>query len=300
MAGAPPHEPARPRRRSRHLAAPSELSRKRACRAVARDDHPAVRAARYPAAPAQPAAAGGRLRARLRREPARRSPRSRRPWTPCAWSSRATSRTRPSRSTATGTWWRPTARSRRCSPTSPSRRCSSRRSTCCGSACIRSGLAPRIVNLAEWRAHLLERLRRQNETFADPGARRTGARAAVLSGRRDADAARSTMRAPPSPTCSSCALATLTLSLISTITVFGTPLDVTLSELAIESLLPRRRGDAHGAGEAGHGFGVRRLAWRRPAFPVATARQHNAMTTAAAALPCWSWRARCPAGARAR
>ena len=30
------------------------------------------------------------------------------------------------------------------------------------------GLAPRIVNLAEWRAHLLERLRRQNETFADP------------------------------------------------------------------------------------------------------------------------------------
>ena len=46
------------------------------------------------------------------------------------------------------------------------------------------------------------------------------------------------MRAPPSPTCSSCASATRRLSLISTITVFGTPLDVTLSELAIESFFP--------------------------------------------------------------
>ena len=44
-----------------------------------------------------------------RREPTRRSVASRRPWTPCAWCSRATSRTRPSRSTATGTWWPPTA-----------------------------------------------------------------------------------------------------------------------------------------------------------------------------------------------
>jgi transcriptional regulator with XRE-family HTH domain len=30
------------------------------------------------------------------------------------------------------------------------------------------GLAPHIVNLAEWRAHLLERLRRQCDTTADP------------------------------------------------------------------------------------------------------------------------------------
>ena len=30
------------------------------------------------------------------------------------------------------------------------------------------GLAPRIVNLAEWRAHLLDRLRRQNDATADP------------------------------------------------------------------------------------------------------------------------------------
>jgi transcription regulator MmyB-like protein len=31
-----------------------------------------------------------------------------------------------------------------------------------------SGLAPRTINLAQWRAHLLERLRRQAEASADP------------------------------------------------------------------------------------------------------------------------------------
>src|SRR5947207_660389 len=31
-----------------------------------------------------------------------------------------------------------------------------------------SGIAPRIANLAEWRGHLLDRLRRQVETTADP------------------------------------------------------------------------------------------------------------------------------------
>ena len=40
-------------------------------------------------------------------------------------------------------------------PTSPTPRCSSRRSTCSGSACIRRGSRRSIVNLAEWRAHLL-------------------------------------------------------------------------------------------------------------------------------------------------
>jgi transcriptional regulator with XRE-family HTH domain len=99
------------------------------------------------------------------------------------------------------------------------------------------GMAPRIVNLGEWRAHLLERLRRQNEIFADPaleelerelrsypgGVTQTrpihneGTAIAHMLKLRVGDA---------------------TLSLISTITVFGTPLDVTLSELAIESFFP--------------------------------------------------------------
>ena len=99
------------------------------------------------------------------------------------------------------------------------------------------GIAPRIVNLAEWRAHLLERLRRQNEIFADPAleelerelrsypcgvthsrpVHNVGTAIAHMLRLRVGDA---------------------TLSLISTITVFGTPLDVTLSELAIESFFP--------------------------------------------------------------
>ena len=147
------------------------------------------------------------------------------------------SRTRPSPSTATGTWWRPTAaiaplaRRRR-------RRLAARAAGQCAAAQPASaGLAPRIVNLAEWRAHLLERLRRQNETFADPaleelerelrsypgGVTQTrpihneGTAIAHMLKLRVGDA---------------------TLSLISTITVFGTPLDVTLSELAIESFFP--------------------------------------------------------------
>ena len=48
------------------------------------------------------------------------------------------------------------------------RTCSSRRSTCCGSSLHPEGLAPRIVNLGEWRAHLLDRLGRQAVATGDP------------------------------------------------------------------------------------------------------------------------------------
>jgi transcriptional regulator with XRE-family HTH domain len=99
------------------------------------------------------------------------------------------------------------------------------------------GIAPRIVNLAEWKAHILERLKRQNEAFADP----------VL------EELEEELRAYPGGVSQSrivhnegTAIAHLLrlrmgdaiLSFISTITVFGTPLDVTLSELAIESFFP--------------------------------------------------------------
>ena len=100
------------------------------------------------------------------------------------------------------------------------------------------GLAPRIANLAEWRAHLLERLRQQIVATGDP----------VLA---DLHAE---LSAYPMPVASAQArperdyagiavplqLATDAglLSLISTTTVFGTPVDITLSELAIESFFP--------------------------------------------------------------
>ncbi|WP_144184410.1 helix-turn-helix domain-containing protein [Elioraea rosea] len=95
------------------------------------------------------------------------------------------------------------------------------------------GLAPRIVNLGEWRGHLLARLSRQ---IADTG-----------------DAALAALRAevasypsPPEEEGHAQGLAVPfrirtasgVLSFLSTSMVFGTPREVTLSELAIEAFLP--------------------------------------------------------------
>jgi transcriptional regulator with XRE-family HTH domain len=101
-----------------------------------------------------------------------------------------------------------------------------------------AGLAPRIANLAEWRAHLLARLRQQIAATAD----------AVL-----IELLRELSELPmpdggkfrhltsvPAGVVVPFQLKTDsgTLSFISTTTVFGTPVDVTLSELAIESFFP--------------------------------------------------------------
>jgi transcriptional regulator with XRE-family HTH domain len=102
------------------------------------------------------------------------------------------------------------------------------------------GLAPRIANLAEWRAHLLERLRRQVEVTADPV---LGRLREELQGYPAPDAAAS-RRTRESPDLAGVAvpLELVTrwgpLAFLSTITVFGTPVDVTLSELALEAFFP--------------------------------------------------------------
>ena len=98
------------------------------------------------------------------------------------------------------------------------------------------GLAPRVVNLAEWRAHLLERLRRQIEATRD-------AVLVTLAGElRDYPAPpvdpafedRFGGVAVPLRLRSGAGI----LSFLSTTTVFGTPLDVTLAELALECFFP--------------------------------------------------------------
>lgn len=99
------------------------------------------------------------------------------------------------------------------------------------------GLAPRIVNLDRWRTHLIERLRLQIDASADPALEALERELSAYPGRprgagRAYDAAANVavplkLRAQDR-----------ILSFISTITVFGTPLDVTLSELAIESFFP--------------------------------------------------------------
>lgn len=101
------------------------------------------------------------------------------------------------------------------------------------------GLAPRIVNLAEWRSHLLARLRRQIEASADPV---LADLFDELSGYRVASGGK--YNAPTDTDYAGVAVPLQyatedgILSFISTTTVFGTPVDITLSELALESFFP--------------------------------------------------------------
>lgn len=98
------------------------------------------------------------------------------------------------------------------------------------------GLAPRIANLGEWHADALERLRRQAELTADPGV------IALV------EEVRGYPR-PPAPDRRpedwgdvvipfQLMMGDTLLSLIGTTTVFGTPVDVTLSELTLETFFP--------------------------------------------------------------
>ncbi|WP_269716897.1 helix-turn-helix transcriptional regulator [Caulobacter sp. NIBR2454] len=100
------------------------------------------------------------------------------------------------------------------------------------------GVAPRVINYGEWRAHVLERLRRQIEVSGDQGLVELHDELAAYPA-----PAPSLHRAPASDF-GGVAVPLLieteagVLSFISTITVFGTPVDITLSELAIESFFP--------------------------------------------------------------
>jgi transcriptional regulator with XRE-family HTH domain len=102
------------------------------------------------------------------------------------------------------------------------------------------GVAPRIVNLGQWRAHLLHRLRQQVAATGDPvlvglDAELSAYPAPDHDGTPDANAVVVPMRIHS---------ALGELAFLSTTTVFGTPVAVTLSELAIESFFPA---DAHTA-----------------------------------------------------
>jgi transcriptional regulator with XRE-family HTH domain len=96
------------------------------------------------------------------------------------------------------------------------------------------GLAPRTVNLGEWSAHLLERLHRQCEATADPE---------LIKLYHDLKSYPLPARSGPvSPDTVAIPYKLRhngeVLSFISTTMVFGTPVDVTLSELALETFFP--------------------------------------------------------------
>lgn len=100
------------------------------------------------------------------------------------------------------------------------------------------GLAPRTANLAEWRGHLLHRLKRQVEVSADPvlSALLTELAAYPL----PADAAPTAQEDDYARVAVPFRLTTAqgTLAFYSTTMVFGTAMDITLSELAIEAFFP--------------------------------------------------------------
>lgn len=106
------------------------------------------------------------------------------------------------------------------------------------------GLAPRIVNFGEWRHHLMTRLRAQIEASADETLE--GLYAEFESYPAPKETRARTSEAPAIAVPLILRTEQGELSFISTITVFGTPVDVTLSELAIESFFPadRRTADA--------------------------------------------------------
>jgi transcriptional regulator with XRE-family HTH domain len=119
------------------------------------------------------------------------------------------------------------------------------------------GLAPRIVNYAQWREHLFARLRQQIAASGDAGL---------------VDLFNELQALPPPPNAGHAPPADNApvaipfqfqtpqgvMSFISTITVFGTPVDITLSELALETFFPadartaellRRLGDGQAPAE---------------------------------------------------
>jgi transcriptional regulator with XRE-family HTH domain len=96
------------------------------------------------------------------------------------------------------------------------------------------GLAPRTVNLPEWAAHLLERLHRQCEATADPE---------LLKLYQELKSYPIPARSGPISAYNVAIPFKLrhngeVLSFISTTMVFGTPIDITLQELALETFFP--------------------------------------------------------------
>jgi transcriptional regulator with XRE-family HTH domain len=100
------------------------------------------------------------------------------------------------------------------------------------------GMGPRIVNFIEWRAHTITVLRQQIETRPDPVIRALLTEVmnypAPTSGVAPATSEGPQRYAMPLQIATRLG----TVSFLNTTTVFGTPTDITLSELALEMLFP--------------------------------------------------------------
>ena len=192
LAPAPPAQPARPRAGGRRVRAARRASSRPGGRG---------RAARWcctcPSSSTSRCATATRCCSPPASRPPTPSGRStRRRWRRCARrstaSSRATSRTRRWSSTAGGTSPAPTPASR-CSPSMVAPHLLEPPANALRVTLHPEGMAPHIRNLPEWRAHLLDRLRREVAVTGDERLRRAAGRAGRLP-RRRGDAARARAR----------------------------------------------------------------------------------------------------------
>ncbi|GAA4988390.1 helix-turn-helix transcriptional regulator [Kineococcus glutinatus] len=94
------------------------------------------------------------------------------------------------------------------------------------------GLAPRIANLAQWRSHVLHRLSRDAAVSADPGLAALHAELSALPGGEEP--------VPPGAVVVPLRVrhGDAELNFLSTVTTFGSAVDVTAAELSIETFLP--------------------------------------------------------------
>jgi len=95
------------------------------------------------------------------------------------------------------------------------------------------GMAPHIVNLAEWRAHLLDRLRRQQAATGDPRLAELSEELRGYPGGEPEEPGPAGVVVPLRYR-----LGGRELAFFSMTAVLGTPMDVTVEELAIESFYP--------------------------------------------------------------
>jgi transcriptional regulator with XRE-family HTH domain len=100
------------------------------------------------------------------------------------------------------------------------------------------GMAPRIVNLAQWRRHVLFRLRRQADRSGDPFLHELYEELCGYPGDDGTGEPHGAGGAADVVLPMRLRMGGQELSFLSTTTVFGSPLDVTVAELAIESFYP--------------------------------------------------------------
>lgn len=101
-----------------------------------------------------------------------------------------------------------------------------------------AGMGPRILNFAAWRAYTLSILRQQLQTRADPVIKGLVAEVAAYPVPPDSEPLDSFNAAQCLATPLRIATRLGVISFLNTVTVFGNPNDVTLSELALEMLFP--------------------------------------------------------------